>query len=291
MMASQAHAAAQVVPAGRLISFLGSIPRLFYMAVWRNWLELRAYTANFVFSFLSGALFGLGMLLFALVFDTALLERTVGTTNYVSFAVLGLGYQAWQNVALWGAANMFRNELTTGQIDYTFTCPFSRYAYILANVAALAVQETVFFLPMLGVGLWFTRSTLTVGGLLLGILGTILSVGVLVQIGALFAALVLRHRQVSAIFGFFNFAFQMLTGMFVPVQIMPRALRIFGLVLLPQTYGMDLLRHYAMGTHTILGVGQEWLILGAQFAVFGLLAWYSVRRLEHSAKEEGLHYV
>lgn len=83
----------------------------------------------------------------------------------------------------------------------------------------------------------------------------------------------------------------MLTGMFIPVQIMPPALQIFGLILLPQTRGMDLLRHYAMGTRTILGVEQEWLVLGARFAVFGLLAWYSVARLERSAREEGLHYV
>jgi len=55
--------------------------RLFYMAVWRDWLTLKRYKLNFVFELFSSALFGLGMLLFALAFDTALLERTVGTTN------------------------------------------------------------------------------------------------------------------------------------------------------------------------------------------------------------------
>ncbi len=135
--------------------------RLFYMSVWRNWLSLKQYKANFIFSLTTGALFGAGMLLFALVFDLELLERTVGTTNYVSFAVLGFGYQAWQGVALGAASEIFRNELSTGQIDYTFTCPFSRYGYIVSNVAALAVQESVFFVPMLVVGLWFTRQTLT----------------------------------------------------------------------------------------------------------------------------------
>jgi len=265
--------------------------RLFYMSVWRNWLTLKQYKVNFFFSFLSGALFGLGMLMFALVFDTELLQRTVGTTNYVSFAVLGVGYQAWQGVALWGASEMFRNELSTGQIDYTFTCPFSRYGYILSNVAALAVQETIFFVPMFAVGMWFTRETLTLSGLALGLLGTLLSVGVLVQLGAFFGALVLRYRQVTAIFGFFNFAFQMLTGMFVPVQAMPAALRAVGLTLLPQTYGMDLLRHYVMGTSTIVPVAQEWGMLVLQLVVFGALAKASVALLERSARDQGLHYI
>jgi len=265
--------------------------RLFVMSVWRNWITLQEYRLNFVFSFVSGALFGFGMLLFALVFDTDVLERTVGTSNYVSFAILGIGYQAWQSVALWGAADIFRNELGTGQIDYTFTCPFSRYGYIVSNVAALAVQESVFFVPMLVVGLWFTRQTLTLSGLLLGMLATVLSVAVLVQLGAIFGALVLRYRQVTAIFSFFNFAFQMLTGMFLPLQVMPPVLRAIGLILLPQTYGMDLLRHYVMHTRTAVPVSQEWVTLLAQAAIAVLIATSVVRRLERAARDQGLHYI
>jgi ABC-2 type transport system permease protein len=282
--------AAQPARARWLDDLTGTV-RLFYMGVWRNWLTLKQYRANFFFSFVTGALFGLGMLMFALVFDTEILQRTLGTTNYVSFAVLGVGYQAWQSVALWGAADIFRNELGTGQIDYTFTCPFSRYGYILSNVAALAAQETVFFVPMFGVGLWFTRETLSAGGIGLGLLATLLSVGVLVQVGAFFGALVLRYRQISAIFGFFNFSFQMLTGMFVPVQAMPGPLRAIGLTILPQTYGMDLLRHYVMGTHTIVPVAQEWGVLLVQLLVFSALARASVRLLERTARDQGLHYI
>lgn len=265
--------------------------RLFYMSVWRNWLSLKQYKANFIFSLTTGALFGAGMLLFALVFDLKLLERTVGTTNYVSFAVLGFGYQAWQGVALGAASEIFRNELSTGQIDYTFTCPFSRYGYIISNVAALAVQETLLFAPMFAVGLWFTRETLSLGGLALGLLATALSVGVLVQLGAFFAALTLRYRQITAVFGFFLFAFQMLSGMYVPVQALPAALRAVGLTILPQTYGMDLLRHYVMRTHTIVPVAREWGVLLLQLVVCVVLARISVRRLERAARDQGLHYI
>ena len=74
---------------------------------------------------------------------------------------------------------------------------------------------------MFAVGLWFTRSTLTLDGPALGLSATALSVGALSQMGACFAALVLRHQQVTAIFGLFNFAFQMLTGMFIPLQLLP----------------------------------------------------------------------
>jgi len=270
---------------------MGSNVRLFYMAVWRDWLTLTRYKLNFVFELLTSALFGLGMLLFALAFDSDMLQRTIGTSNYVSFMILGIAYQSWQGVALWGAAEMFRSELSSGQIDYTFSCPFPRYVYIINNIAAMALRSSIFFVPMFGVGLWFTRSTLTLGGLALGLIATAISVGALAQMGACFASLVLRHQQVSAVFSLFNFAFQMLTGMFIPMQILPAVLRWVGIVALPMSFGMDLLRHYVMGTRTVMAVPYEWAILIGQLLGYALLANLAVRWLERSAREQGLHYL
>jgi len=268
-----------------------STARIFYMAVWRNWLSLKRYKLNFVFEILTSTLFGFGMLLLSLAFDASLLERTLGTRDYASFMIIGVAYQSWQNLALWGATEMFRSELGSGQIDYTFSCPFSRYLYIVCNIAGLAVRQTLFFVPMLGVALWLTRATVTLGGLVLGLLATILSVAALAQMGACFAALVLRHQQISAVFGLFNFAFQMLTGMFIPIQVLPPVLRYLGIVLLPMSFGMDLLRHYVMNTRTVLAVPYEWAVLAAQVVVYAIVARFVVRWLERIARDQGLHYL
>jgi ABC-2 type transport system permease protein len=103
--------------------------------------------------------------------------------------------------------------------------------------------------------------------------------------------LVLRHRQVTAVFGFFNFAFQMLTGMFVPLQVLPETLRAVGIIALPQTFGMDLLRHYVMDTRTAMEAPYEWAILAGQLVGYGILARVAIKRLERTAREEGLHYL
>ncbi|RJS87322.1 ABC transporter permease [Candidatus Bathyarchaeota archaeon] len=264
--------------------------RLFYMAVWRNILTLTRYKANFIFEILTSVLFGFGMLILAVAFDTNLLGNMIGSTNYVAFIILGISYQSWQGIALWEAANMFRNELNTGQIDYTFTCPFSRYFYIVCNIAASAVQSTIFFLPLFCVGLYFTMETVTPLGLLLGLSATLISVAALAQLGAIFASLVLRYREVTAIFGFFNFAFQMLTGMFVPFQLLPLPLQIIGYCL-PITFGMDLMRHYLMKTIPIMPVTYEWIVLLVELVVLALIAKLAVLYLEKTAKEQGLHYL
>jgi len=263
---------------------------LFYMAVWRELHTLTRYKANFIFEILTGALFGFGMLVLAVAFDASLLGDTVGSTNYVAFITLGISFQSWQSIALWRAAGMFQGELSTGQIDYTFSCPFSRYWYIVTNIGASAILSTVFFTPMLCVGLWFTRETLTPVGLFLGLIATLLTVVALAQLGTIFAALLLRFRQVTAIFSFFNFAFQMLTGMFVPFQLLPLALQVVGYAL-PPTFGMDLLRYYTMNTTSIMAIEYEWISLFALFISLSLIARLVTRYLERTAKEQGLHYI
>jgi len=93
------------------------------------------------------------------------------------------------------------------------------------------------------------------------------------------------------VFNLLNFAFQMMTGMFVPLQVLPATVRVVGIVLLPQSFGIDLLRHYVMDTRTVMAVPCEWAVLAAQFVAFGISARLSVQRLERSAREEGLHYL
>lgn len=264
--------------------------RIFYMAVWRNFLTLTRYKVNFLFSIITSTLWAAGFLLFSLVFDSSMFGRTVGTTNYVAFIIFGVSFQSWQGTALWGASGMLQGELGSGQIDYTFTCPFSRYQYIISNIAALAIQDSIFFLPMFSVGLWLASATLTVHGLLLGLASIVISVAALVQFGAIFAALTLRYRQVTAIFSFFNFIIQMLSGMFIPLQILPAPLQIIGFSV-PVTFGMDLLRHYIMGTTTIFNPMYEWIALMVQLAILSLIAKLVVAYLEGKAKEEGLHYI
>jgi len=273
----------------RAMKNIASPLKIFYMAVWRNFLTLTRYKVNFIFSIITSILWAVGMLLFSLIFDSSMLGRTVGTTNYVAFIIFGMSFQCWQGTALWGASSMLQGELSTGQIDYTFTCPFSRYQYIVSNIAALAVQDSLFFLPMFCIGLRLANTTLTIQGLLLGLASIILSVAALVQFGVIFAALTLRYRQVTAIFSFFNFIIQMLSGMFIPLQILPVPLQIIGFSV-PVTFGMDLLRHYTMGTLTIFDPIHEWTAFILQLVLLGIVAKFIVSHLEGKAKEEGLHY-
>jgi len=132
--------------------------------------------------------------------------------------------------------------------------------------------------------------TLTPLGLLLGLVASVISVASLAQLGVMFASLVLKYKEISAVFSFINFAFQMLTGMFIPVQLLPIPLRLLGYCL-PITFGIDLLRHYVMNTNTIMPIINEWEVLLAQLIILAIIAKITVLYLERIAKGEGLHYI
>jgi hypothetical protein len=46
-----------------------------------------------------------------------------------------------------------------------------------------------------------------------------------------------------------------------------------------------------MDTRTLLVLPVEWLVMLVQFVGLGILAHQAVRRLERSAREQGLHYL
>jgi ABC-type uncharacterized transport system permease subunit len=217
--------------------------------------------------------------------------NTVGATNPIAFIILGICFMNFQDLALWGATELFRSELNSGQVDYTFTCPIPRYNYIFSNMAGLAVRQLIYFLPIFAVGIWFSRETLSLSGFRLGFAAVLLSVAALSQMGACFGAMVLRFQQITSVFTFFNLAFQVFTGMFIPLHVFPAWVKWIGLLAFPQSAGMDLLRYYVAGTNPVVSVYTEWAILAGQFVVLGGLALLVVKRLERSARERGLHYI
>ena len=270
---------------------MSDFARLLYMALWRSLTSSLRYRLNFVFTLISAVAVSLAMVALGLAFDQSLFQAAVGTRNVVAFLVLGISYQSWQNTATYSAAAMFQEELITGQIEYTFVSPVSRYSYIMSNICASAAYQSVFFVPLFVVGAGLAASTLSVPGVALGLCATLLSVLALAQIGSVFAALALRYKQIGSFFTLFTLVFQFLTGMFVPLRLFPGTVQLLSASVVPVTCGMDLLRHYVINTRTLFPEVYEWLILVAQCVLYGVVARVLVRRLEESSKEAGLHYL
>jgi len=266
---------------------MNSFLTLTFMSSWRRIKEITRYKVNFVLDTAMGFVWGLGLLIFAAVADPTKLQSAIGSTNFPMFLLIGVAFQAYQGASTYGAWEI-HDELTKGQIEYTFASPVSRYFYMLSYSLSQALIGTIFsLLPMFAIAMLFSGVLPSPAAMAMTCIAVVLTFLVLCQIGVLITSALLILKNVSAIMQAFNFLAQIATGMFVPVQFMPDSIKALAFVI-PLTHGIDLARHFILGTNTIWPVEMELGALVALLLIFGILAKFSTSYLERKAKREGL---
>ncbi|MBO3763040.1 MAG: ABC transporter permease [Candidatus Brockarchaeota archaeon] len=245
------------------------------------------YKMNFILEVLMSFVWGFGLLIFSFVIDPARFASSIGT-NYFSFLIVGIAFQAYTGAAVWGSPYEVQSELTTGQVEYTFASPVKMYYYMLSYSISQALIGTVFdILPMFTIGAIFAQNLPSLTSLLMALFSIILTFLVLSQLGVIITCLLLIFKNVSALNSFLNFLFQVATGMLVPIQFMPKELKALAFVI-PLTHGMDLTRHFVIGSNTIWSIEVEFSALVIFLILLTLVAKFSVSYVEKKAKIEGL---
>jgi ABC-2 type transport system permease protein len=258
------------------------------MSTWRRLRSITRYKLNFAMDLVIGIVMAAGLLIFQYIVNPASLQSAVGSANYFSFLLIGVAFQAYYGIALWGSPGELQNELTTGQIEYTFASPVSRYAYMLSYVFSDAIVATLFQIgPMVVIGAVFSGVSLSLTDISWSLTVLALTFLAFCQLGVLFSCALLLFKNVSALSTLMNFLFQFGTGMFVPLQYLPGALQVLSFVI-PLTHGIDLTRHFLMGTKTVWPVEIELGALIFFLVSLGLLAKLTVAYVERKAKKEGL---
>jgi ABC-2 type transport system permease protein len=269
-------------------SYLSRSVNLILAVTKRELILLTRYRANYFSRVLYTAMWVIIAILFVQTLNQFQISQAIGSTNYAAFVLLGVSVADYQGTALQGPSSVLQGEVSTGQIDYTFSSPVSRYWYVVSYACAMSVISTMFFAPMFVVALAFTGFTVQVSNLLLSMADVFTMILALVQLGVVFSGLALLYKNISAFFGFLNFFFVFFTGTFIPLQVFPSLMQLVGF-LVPSAAGMDLLRHYVLGTYTIIGVQQEWGILVAELFILTFVAKVSINYLERVAKRSNLN--
>lgn len=257
-------------------------------STWRRIKIITRYKMNFALELLMSFAWGFGLLLFIPLIDPARLQSAVGSSNYFTFLLIGVAFQAYQSAATWGSPWEIRGELSTGQIEYTFASPVSRYSYVLSYSLSQAIVATVFdLLPMFSIGILVLGRMPPIQSLILMLLAITLCFLALCQIGVVVSCALLVFKNISSLINIMNFLFQIATGMSVPLQLMPNELKILAFCI-PITHGIDLARHAIMGSSTVWPVEVEIGALTLFLALYTLLARFAVTRVEGKAKRGGL---
>ena len=208
-----------------------------------------------------------------------------GTTDYMSFILLGTVLSSFINAVFWGMGYSMKNDMDAGVLESNWLAPVPRALLMVGRTITSLVVTTITSLAMLLLaGLIFgfrptgnaLAAFLTVIPMLVGLYG----------FGFAFAALVLIIREANTLVDVSSFLVQIFSGSEFPITVLPHWLLPVSLAL-PLTYGFDVVRGWLLNTNTILPIPIEiGIIVGSMFLmiVLGLLVF---RRLERRVRMRG----
>jgi ABC-2 type transport system permease protein len=215
----------------------------------------------------------------------AFAERT-GTNEVAGFLFLGWATYMWLSIILWGPGTSLRTEQVRGTLEAVFMTPASRLV-ILFGPALSQVVWAIWIFVVVGVAMWIGFGV-SIGPLeALRALGVIIvAVPALYSIGALFAAIVLRFGDVSALVQAVRGVFTALCGMSFPIIVLPDWAQTVALSL-PPTYLIADMRA-VLRTGSELGrLFGDFVILLGMGAALAVLAVVAFRRTEQFARRGG----
>ena len=266
--------------------------RAFGAAALKEWRLLRRYPTLFV-----GFLFWPIALPLAYVFQArgyagdnqAALDAfaaRAGTTEVAGFLFVGWAAYMWISMILWGPGTALRTEQVRGSLEALFMTPVSRLVILFGPL----LSQVVWAIWMFGIVAATMALVFGVEIALASALRALVVIGVAVPalygLGALFAAVVLRYGEVSALVQGVRGLFTVFCGMSFPIVVLPEWGRAVALAL-PPTYLIGDLRRVLLSGASLVELVPSLAILLALGLLLCALAVVAFRRTERYARRGG----
>lgn len=263
--------------------------RALYAVAAKDWRQYWRYPLNAVSSVLQPLIWLTPVYFMGLAFSVngqALgFAGYAGTTDYISFVLLGTALSNFINAVFWGMGYALKNDMDSGVLESNWLAPISRPMLLIGHTITNLIVTTIASTGMLIIGaLLFgfqaggnTLAAIAIAlPMLLGLYG----------FGFMFAAVVMVIREANTLTDVGSFLVQIFSGADFPVTVLPKWLLPVALAL-PLTYGFDAVRGILLNTHTLLPIALEYvvmLVFMAAMIAIGLLAF---RRLERYVRQRG----
>jgi ABC-2 type transport system permease protein len=208
-----------------------------------------------------------------------------GTTDYMSFALIGTVLVSFINAVFWGMGYSLKEDMDAGVLEANWLAPASRLLIMAGRTfTSLVITTITSLLTLLVAGFFFGFQI--IGNLWQAVLTALPMLIGLYSFGFAFAALVLIMREANTLVDMSSFLVQTFSGMTFPVNALPRYLLPIALIL-PLTYGFDAIRGFLLGTRTLLPIPLEiglMLLFMAAMMIFGV---WIFRKLERRVRMKG----
>jgi ABC-2 type transport system permease protein len=252
----------------------------------KEWIIFRRYPSWVMAFFIWPVLFPFGYIYTAKALggpDSAAVQtfRTLtGTTDYVSFIVVGSTLWMWLNMTLWDVGLQLRNEQMRGTLESNWLCPIWRVSIMLGGTLTKLVTS-LFFLVVSAVEFRLIFGVqLTNGNLALLLLVFLLVIPIIYGIGIAFASLVLRFKEANAMVFLVRGIFMIFCGVTFPIEVLPSWMRAVA-TWLPLTYAIRDIRAVVLANATLAEILPDLQILTAFALVtpaLGYILFYVTER-------------
>ncbi len=208
-----------------------------------------------------------------------------GTTDFMSFILLGTMLENFINAVFWGMGYALKNDMDSGVMESNWLTPIPRLLILIGHSVTNLVVTAITSTGMLLFGglIFGFHPTGDVLAALLPILPMMIG---LYGFGFAFAALVMLMREANTMVDLSSFLVQIFSGSNFPVNALPRYLLPVALAL-PLTYGLDSVRARLIGTTPLVPLNLEMVLLVVFMFVMLWIGTAAFRALERRVRMLG----
>ena len=208
-----------------------------------------------------------------------------GTTDFMSFILLGTVLESFINAVFWGMGYALKNDMDSGVMESNWLTPIPRLLILVGHSVTNLIITAITSLGMLLFGslVFGFNASGDVSKALLPIIPMMLG---LYGFGFAFAAVVMLMREANTLVDVSSFLVQIFSGSNFPVNALPRFLLPVALAL-PLTYGLDAVRAHLIGTKTILPLQWEMILLVVFMFVMLWIGTTAFKSLERRVRTLG----
>ncbi len=252
----------------------------------RDWEIERTYQLRMILVFVDTALLAVGLYFIGLLIeDPASLADYGG--NYFDFALVGLVVTSFAGVGLAAFGESLGREQSTGTIDLLLSSPASVPTLMAGMFLFPFLLAVVQIAGLLAFGMGVAGSGVPLGGLLLAIPILLLTTATFGAVGIGAAGIMLLAKRGDPISGPFYQASMLLSGVIVPIEVLPGFLRAISVVL-PATWGVRAVRELLLADAGWRDVVPEFVVLVGFTVVLLPLSVGLFRYCLRTAKAEGI---
>jgi ABC-2 type transport system permease protein len=263
--------------------------RALYMVALKDWQQFWRYPLNAV-SFLLQPLIWLAPVYFmgqafSVNGQAKGFAGYAGTTDYISFILIGAVLTNYVQTVFWGIGYALKNDMDAGVLESNWLTPIPRPILLIGRTFSSLLTTTIVSAGMLLIASLLFGFHPT-GNVLLALVPVIPMLIGLYGFGMAFAAVVLLMRDANTLVDVSSFMVALFSGSQFPIQALPRFLMPFSLAL-PLTYGFDALRGALLHTRTLIPIPYE---IGLLVIFMLVMVWFGLvvfKNMERKVRMKG----